>query len=149
MDSALDYPPFFAYFSYTLTLPARLLPTHVADYLLQLSEQSVEGWTVTGYMRLSVLVSEFVLVSGLLRSVHRSSSLQGIEQGSRTETRRRLSRSSSDATLRIIALAIMLHPGFIILDSIHFQYNGFLFGIMIWSLVGAKEVGLVFSEGRR
>ncbi len=38
------------------------------------------------------------------------------------------------------ALLILFHPGFLILDSIHFQYNAFLFGIMIWSLVGAKEV---------
>lgn len=40
----------------------------------------------------------------------------------------------------ILALAILLHPGFLILDSIHFQYNGFLFGLMLFSLVGAQEV---------
>lgn len=54
-----------------------------------------------------------------------------------------LSRSSTDrSTSSLVALAMALHPGFLILDAIHFQYNGFLFGIMIWSLVGAREVGL-------
>jgi alpha-1,3-glucosyltransferase len=42
-----------------------------------------------------------------------------------------------------VALAIAFHPGFLILDAIHFQYNGFLFGLMIWSLVGAKEASRV------
>lgn len=44
----------------------------------------------------------------------------------------------------ILSLAILLHPGFLILDSIHFQYNGFLFGLMLLSLVGAQEVRLGF-----
>ena len=46
---------------------------------------------------------------------------------------------ASSKVQRIIGLSIALHPGFLILDSIHFQYNAFLFGLMIWSLVGAKE----------
>lgn len=52
----------------------------------------------------------------------------------------RLSSSSHESSpAKIVALAIAFHPGFLILDAIHFQYNGFLFGLMIWSLVGAKE----------
>ncbi|ORY28261.1 glycosyltransferase family 57 protein [Naematelia encephala] len=115
----LDYPPFFAYFSYLLSIPARLLLPHkYSEHILRLSEKAVEGWDVTGYMRLSVLISEIVLFTAVLR----------------------LSKSSSNgSSTRLVSLAIALHPGFIILDSIHFQYNGFLFGIMLWSLIGAKE----------
>ena len=52
----------------------------------------------------------------------------------------RLARSSGAGRYdRIIGLSIAFHPGFLILDSVHFQYNAFLFGLMIWSLVGAKE----------
>jgi alpha-1,3-glucosyltransferase len=52
----------------------------------------------------------------------------------------RLTRSAKNHTLeKTIALAVALHPGFLILDSIHFQYNAFLFGLMLWSLVGARE----------
>uniref|UniRef100_V5E8D0 Alpha-1,3-glucosyltransferase n=2 Tax=Kalmanozyma brasiliensis (strain GHG001) TaxID=1365824 RepID=V5E8D0_KALBG len=32
-----------------------------------------------------------------------------------------------------------MHPGLIIIDHIHFQYNGFLFGVLAWSLWAARE----------
>ena len=41
------------------------------------------------------------------------------------------SRSSSHA----IAISILLSPALLIIDHIHFQYNGFLYGILILSLV--------------
>lgn len=53
----------------------------------------------------------------------------------------RIARKSTDpSTAQLLSLAIALHPGFLILDSLHFQYNGFLFGLMLLSLLGAKEV---------
>lgn len=53
----------------------------------------------------------------------------------------RLARGSLDQTTqRIIAFSLFLHPGFIIVDHIHFQYNGFMFGILVWSLLMAREV---------
>jgi alpha-1,3-glucosyltransferase len=59
----------------------------------------------------------------------------------------RLVRTAADKRLQtILSLAILLHPGFLILDSIHFQYNGFLFGLMLLSLVGAQEVRLGFRR---
>ncbi|KAL7424137.1 glycosyl transferase [Cryptotrichosporon argae] len=121
----LDYPPFFAYFSYLLTLPARLLPRSSRDHLLTLSTGPVEGWDITAYMRTTVLLTELVLLLGLLR----------------------LAKSSVDSHATFTALAIFLHPGFLILDNLHFQYNAFLFGIMVWSLVGARERRPVLCAG--
>ncbi len=66
-SSALDYPPFFGYFSYLLTIPARLIPSRYAEHLLTISPTPVEGWDITAYMRLSVLCTEVVLCAGLLR----------------------------------------------------------------------------------
>lgn len=50
----------------------------------------------------------------------------------------------------VVASSIVLSPGFLIIDHIHFQYNGFLFAILIASIVAAKEqryllCGLFFS----
>jgi hypothetical protein len=64
---ALDYPPFFAYFSYLLTIPAKFLPSRYAKHLLELSATPVDGWDIVSYMRISVLLSEVVLFWGLLR----------------------------------------------------------------------------------
>jgi alpha-1,3-glucosyltransferase len=65
---ALDYPPFFAYFSYLLALPARLvLEKGTANEILQLSRRPVETWATVLYMRMTVLISELVLLFGVLR----------------------------------------------------------------------------------
>ena len=41
---------------------------------------------------------------------------------------------------RIISASIFLHPGFLIVDHIHFQYNGFMYGILLWSILMARNV---------
>jgi hypothetical protein len=40
----------------------------------------------------------------------------------------------------IITASIFTHPGLLIIDHIHFQYNGFLFGILLWSIFYAQKV---------
>lgn len=41
---------------------------------------------------------------------------------------------------RIISASLFLHPGFLIVDHIHFQYNGFMFGILLWSILMVRNV---------
>ena len=41
---------------------------------------------------------------------------------------------------RVISASLFLHPGFLIIDHIHFQYNGFMFGILLWSILMARNV---------
>lgn len=43
-------------------------------------------------------------------------------------------------TQTIISASIFLHPSFLIVDHIHFQYNGFMFGILLWSILMARNV---------
>ncbi len=43
-------------------------------------------------------------------------------------------------TQRLISASLFLHPGFLIVDHIHFQYNGFLFGILLLSILQARQV---------
>ncbi len=131
--TALDYPPFFAYFSYLLSLPLKLLPNHQSSRLLQISAKPIDGWDVVAYMRTSVVLSEIVLILGLFR-------LQSGDSIGRKSDRKDTAMGTTMKTTMPLALAIAFHPGFLILDHIHFQYNGFLFGIMIWSLIGSKEV---------
>ena len=45
------------------------------------------------------------------------------------------------------ALSILLSPGLLIIDHIHFQYNGFLYGILILSLVAARRQSTMLWSG--
>lgn len=45
------------------------------------------------------------------------------------------------------ALSVLLSPGLLIIDHIHFQYNGFLYGILILSLVLARKPTTTLASG--
>jgi alpha-1,3-glucosyltransferase len=53
--------------------------------------------------------------------------------------------SASKKTAHAAALAILLSPGLLIIDHIHFQYNGSMYGILILSIVLAQEGSLLSS----
>ncbi|KAJ7068165.1 glycosyltransferase family 57 protein [Mycena amicta] len=110
----LDYPPFFAYFEKLLSIPAYFIDPKIVD----LNNLNYDAWSVVAYQRTTVILSELVLGAVLLRFI----------------------RGSVDAsTQRIISASLFLHPGFLIVDHIHFQYNGFMFGILLWSILMARN----------
>ena len=45
------------------------------------------------------------------------------------------------------ALSILLSPGLLIIDHIHFQYNGFLYGLLVLSLVLARKKSTILISG--
>ncbi|RKF81157.1 Dolichyl pyrophosphate Glc1Man9GlcNAc2 alpha-1,3-glucosyltransferase [Golovinomyces cichoracearum] len=45
------------------------------------------------------------------------------------------------------AIAILLSPGFLIIDHIHFQYNGLLYGILLTSLILARRDSTILASG--
>lgn len=56
------------------------------------------------------------------------------------------SPATSQRQSHAAAISILLSPGLLIIDHIHFQYNGFLYGILILSIVMArKDSGLLVS----
>lgn len=53
---------------------------------------------------------------------------------------------SNKQAAHVASLSILLSPGLFIIDHIHFQYNGFLYGILILSIVlGRKQSTLLYS----
>ncbi|KAJ7507690.1 glycosyltransferase family 57 protein [Mycena galericulata] len=110
----LDYPPFFAYFEKLLSIPASFVDPKIVD----LNNLNYDAWSVIAYQRTTVILSELVLGVVVLRFI----------------------RGAVDpATQRIISASLFLHPGFLIVDHIHFQYNGFMFGILLWSILMARN----------
>ncbi|KAF5388352.1 hypothetical protein D9615_000326 [Tricholomella constricta] len=110
----LDYPPFFAYLEKLLSIPAALIDPKIVD----LNNVNYDGWSVIAYQRTTVILTELILGAVLLRFI----------------------RGAVDPpTQRIISASLFLHPGFLIVDHIHFQYNGFMFGILLWSILMARN----------
>ncbi|RAL60542.1 hypothetical protein DID88_009738 [Monilinia fructigena] len=99
----LDYPPFFAYFELFLSQFAEWIDP------LMLSVKNLEyaSWQTIYFQRASVIATELVLVYALHLFVKTAPT--------------NLKRPSQAA-----ALSILLSPGLLIIDHIHFQYNGFI-----------------------
>lgn len=55
--------------------------------------------------------------------------------------------SKSKTTAHAAALSVLLSPGLLIIDHIHFQYNGFLYGILILSMVLARSNSTLLLSG--
>lgn len=120
----LDYPPFFAYFEWVLAHVARLVdPAMVRVFNLE-----YDSWQTVYFQRITVILSELVLVFALQAFIE-STPL------------------SSKRASQVAALSIILSPGLMIIDHIHFQYNGFMYGILIWSLVLARCKSTLLSSG--
>ncbi|KAF5370002.1 hypothetical protein D9758_001149 [Tetrapyrgos nigripes] len=110
----LDYPPFFAYFEKLLSIPASLIDPKIVD----LNNLNYDSWSVIAYQRSTVILTELLLGAAVLKFV----------------------RGAVDpASQFIISATLFLHPGFLIIDHIHFQYNGFMFGILLWSILMARN----------
>ena len=54
---------------------------------------------------------------------------------------------SSKRSAHAAALSVLLSPGLLVIDHIHFQYNGLLYGILVWSLVLARKRSTLLSSG--
>jgi len=133
--TALDYPPFFAYFEKLLSIPASFIDPKIVD----LNNLNYDAWSVIAYQRTTVILSELVLGAVLLRYARSP----GYKLLSYSKEYRFIRGSVDPSTQRIISASLFLHPGFLIVDHIHFQYNGFMFGILLWSILMARNVRIL------
>ena len=126
----------------------------VDPQIVRLDNLGYDDWTAVAFQRSSVIVSELVLAGALLKSVSPCEILSCNCTNTSSSPDRlascvcRFARGSVKPdypTAFLIAASVLLHPGLIMVDHIHFQYNGMLLGILLWSLVAAREVSR--SEG--
>jgi alpha-1,3-glucosyltransferase len=101
--------------------------------LLNVQALGYDSWQTVSFQRSTVIISELVLIYALQLFVQKS-------------------QGASKRNAQVAALSILLSPGLLIIDHVHFQYNGFLYGILIWSLALAKgpspkplQSGLLFA----
>jgi alpha-1,3-glucosyltransferase len=152
----LDYPPSFAFFEYLLSnnVITNWLIRH--DYLdgdcLALEASSASSSSTTtmlhgyqnpstaciAFMRSTVIMSDVVLWIGawMIASaavVVTTSAVVTTNDKDDDKTQKWLMQTNNRKKWTIFGL-IVANPGLLWLDSIHFQYNGFLLGILLLSL---------------
>ncbi|GAB7337147.1 hypothetical protein MBLNU457_g2541t2 [Dothideomycetes sp. NU457] len=120
----LDYPPFFAYFEGIMSQVAR----YVDPEMLVIKNLDYDSWQTVYFQRATVIATELVLLYSLHLFV--KSSPPSLQKAS-----------------HVAALSIFLSPGLLVIDHIHFQYNGFMYGVLILSIVLAREQSKLLLSG--
>ncbi|KAJ9188567.1 hypothetical protein P3X46_003914 [Hevea brasiliensis] len=110
----LDYPPFFAYYECILSFFAHLIDPQIVDIHRGLNYESN---TVVYFQRISVIVSDLCLLYGVYR----------------------LNKNLEFRKRTLMCLLVVWSPGLIVVDSMHFQYNGFLLGLLMLSISYLQE----------
>jgi hypothetical protein len=115
----LDYPPFFAWFEWTLAHFAQFFDKQ----MLVLSNLEYASDATIMFQRLSVTVTSLVLAWAVLHATkHDKDNVKGLS----------------------LTFLILANAGMIMVDNIHFQYNSILLGGLvrkIWRLVCVLTVG--------
>ncbi|KAG1714007.1 putative dolichyl pyrophosphate Glc1Man9GlcNAc2 alpha-1,3-glucosyltransferase [Nymphon striatum] len=117
----LDYPPLFAWFEWGLS--------HVAKYvdpeMIKISNLNYASDATLLFQRLSVIITDFVFIYAVKLCVdyfvkeHKITKLNDpwLHKGT------------------ILSILLIWNTGLLLVDHIHFQYNGFLMGIWFLSII--------------
>lgn len=126
--------------------------------MLKLDNLNYDSWQTVYFQRFSVIALELVLVFALHRCVPLRCRCHTTERKKRVWCSANPSRIKMHRYIQSVALgskqlahaaalSILLSPGLLIIDQIHFQYNGFLYGILILSLVLARKQSTLLYSG--
>jgi alpha-1,3-glucosyltransferase len=123
----LDYPPFFAWFEYFLSLPAQ----HIDSNMLSLTQVNYTSNATLYYQRITVILSDILLYYSIRYYINISIS----------------SINKSQQLLYNFTQFFLLFAsyGLLVVDHIHFQYNGLLFALLIYSIAAMKSGQLLLS----
>jgi alpha-1,3-glucosyltransferase len=117
----LDYPPLFAYFQRVLAVLAEALSIDPA-LLQQYENPPVWSSAAEGFLRGTVLASDATLFVGLAACIHgiNGHAFKG--------------EFIAKEAPGVLALMLFFNSGLLMVDHIHFQYNGILLGILLLSI---------------
>ncbi|PFH34398.1 ALG6, ALG8 glycosyltransferase family protein [Besnoitia besnoiti] len=151
----LDYPPLFAFFEFFLSLFARFID----PAMLQVENQDYASPSCVRFQRFTVVATDLVLVVGVWRMYTAAQALRreetrpprfgsrcqdahsGVcrkedETGSTEECGEKGEEEAreNDGWPAVALLLVLFNAGLLIVDHIHFQYNGFLLGVLFLSI---------------
>ncbi|XP_033216632.1 probable dolichyl pyrophosphate Glc1Man9GlcNAc2 alpha-1,3-glucosyltransferase isoform X2 [Belonocnema kinseyi] len=111
----LDYPPLFAWFEYFLSQFA----VFIDDEMLKVDNINYTSCNTIVFQRTSVIIADFFLAIGV----------------------REIGKVFLDSAERFFILSFLslANVGLLIVDHVHFQYNGFFLGILLYSLAKVSK----------
>ena len=112
----LDYPPLFAWFELALAQVA----AYFDPKMLQVTNLNYASAETVAFQRLSVIVTDLVLALGVRTCWHGMLRAKSVSK-------------ADDGRVQMLLL-VFLNAGLLIVDHVHFQYNGFLFGVLLHSI---------------
>lgn len=128
----LDYPPLFAWFEYVLSLAGGL----VDPAMLEVNNLEYSSWKTVVFQRMSVVLTDLVFALGINGVAHSLPHLVSKQSG------RWSGRFSKQRTL---VWLILSNAGLLMVDHVHFQYNGFLTGILLLSVAAVLQGKIVLA----
>ncbi|CAH0558948.1 unnamed protein product [Brassicogethes aeneus] len=117
----LDYPPLFAWFEYFLSFFAVFFDRN----MLVISNLNYASDATVVFQRLSVILTDFIYVYGVYRVT------KSLSKSWRNEV--------------VLPIILITNCGLIMLDHIHFQYNGMMYGILLISIANMIKENYVRS----
>ncbi|XP_036380505.1 probable dolichyl pyrophosphate Glc1Man9GlcNAc2 alpha-1,3-glucosyltransferase [Megalops cyprinoides] len=113
----LDYPPLFAWFEYGLSQIA----TYFDKEMLVLQHLNHASPATVLFQRLSVIFTDIVFI-------------YAVRECCKCVPRDKGSKDILGKPSFVLAVLLLWNFGLLIIDHIHFQYNGFLFGVLLLSI---------------
>lgn len=114
----LDYPPLFAWFEWALSQVAAA----VDPGMLDVANLDYASPATVLFQRLSVIVADLALAKGVVTCA------DAVDHAGNSKTR------PSWSTRERLAVLVIANAGLLMVDHVHFQYNGFLFGVSLHSV---------------
>lgn len=134
----LDYPPLFAHFERFLAVFAR-----IADpAMLTVQAAPYASFACVVFQRCSVIVADVVLALGAFRAANVATRPCAVAVNERGRGVKRTTNDDANDEPNPVALAavfVLFNPGLLLVDHVHFQYNGVALGLQLCAVAAANE----------
>ncbi|XP_025422138.1 probable dolichyl pyrophosphate Glc1Man9GlcNAc2 alpha-1,3-glucosyltransferase isoform X2 [Sipha flava] len=121
----IDYPPLFAWFEYFLAQIAAFVDID----MLSIHNSNYSSNATVFFQRLSVIITDFVFYYGSRKCAQ---SIASLVKSPKINKKKYM--DEKEISIFVIELLLIANITLLLIDQIHFQYNGFLFGILLISI---------------
>ena len=136
----LDYPPLFAHFERFLAVFARIADPE----MLTVQAAPYASFACVVFQRCSVIAADVVLALGAFRAANVATRPNAVAVNERGRGVRRTTKDDANdepkpSPVALAALFVLFNPGLLLVDHVHFQYNGVALGLQLCAVAAANE----------